>query len=49
MNHSRDCLIAGCAAAHRLTLVHRDEHLDIIPTGQLARLRLPSKTRGAEG
>jgi predicted nucleic acid-binding protein len=42
-----DCLIAGCAAAHQLTLVHRDEHLDIIPSGQLAMLRLPSKPRGA--
>lgn len=38
-----NALIAGCAAAHKLTLVHRDEHLDAIPLAQLAALRLPAK------
>lgn len=38
-----DTLIAGCAAAHDLILVHRDEHLDAIATARLATLRLPSK------
>ncbi len=42
-----DTLIAGCAAAHDLILVHRDEHLDTIPAAQVAKLRLPSKVRGA--
>lgn len=46
MTHSSDCLIAGCAAAHQLTLVHRDEHLDAIQDAELAMLRLPSKPRG---
>jgi len=36
-----DALIAGCAAAARLTLVHRDSHMDAIPVGELTMLRLP--------
>jgi predicted nucleic acid-binding protein len=42
-----DALIAGCAAARNLTLVHRDEHLDAIPSAHLATLRLPAKRRMA--
>ena len=40
-----DALIAGCATAAGLTLVHRDSHLDAIPTAVLAVLRLPDKLR----
>ena len=40
-----DALIAGCAMAAGLTLVHRDSHLDGIPTTLLAVLRLPDKLR----
>ena len=40
-----DALIAGCAVAAGLTLVHRDSHLDGIPTAVLAVLRLPDKLR----
>jgi predicted nucleic acid-binding protein len=42
-----DTLIAGCAAAHNLILVHRDEHLATIPSAKLPTLRLPSKFREA--
>lgn len=38
-----DVLIAGCAAARQLTLVHRDDHFALIPSDQLATLRLPAK------
>lgn len=38
-----DALIAGCAACHRLTLVHRDKHMDAIPSDQVAVLRLPDR------
>ena len=38
-----DALIAGCAASAGLTLVHRDAHMDAIPTSELKRLRLPDK------
>jgi len=38
-----DALIAGCAAAAGLTLVHRDSHMDAIPTGELTVLRLPDR------
>ncbi|MEI7911010.1 MAG: PIN domain-containing protein [Verrucomicrobiota bacterium] len=38
-----DALIAGCAAAAGLTLVHRDSHMDAIPAGELKMLRLPDK------
>jgi predicted nucleic acid-binding protein len=38
-----DALIAGCAAAHGLTLVHRDKHMDDIPAAQVVTLRLPDK------
>jgi predicted nucleic acid-binding protein len=38
-----DALIAGCAACHRFTLVHRDKHMDAIPSGQVAVLRLPDR------
>lgn len=38
-----DTLIAGCAACHRLTLVHRDKHMDAIPSDQVAMLRLPDR------
>ena len=41
-----DALIAGCAAAHRATLVHRDPHFDRIPVEHLATLRLPDKLAG---
>ena len=40
-----DSLIAGCARAHGLTLVHRDVHLDAVPIGILTSLRLPDKLR----
>lgn len=40
-----DALIAGCAMAAGLTLVHRDPHLDAIPAAVLAVLRLPDKLR----
>ena len=40
-----DALIAGCAMAAGLILVHRDSHLDAIPTAVLAVLRLPDKLR----
>jgi predicted nucleic acid-binding protein len=35
-----DALIAGCAAAHGATLVHRDPHFDAIPANVLAVMRL---------
>lgn len=38
-----DALIAGCAACHHLTLVHRDTHMDAIPSDQVAVLRLPDR------
>ena len=38
-----DALIAGCAAAAGLILVHRDTHMDGIPTSELKMLRLPDK------
>ena len=38
-----DALIAGCAAAAGLTLVHRDFHMDAIPASELKMLRLPDK------
>jgi len=41
-----DALIAGCAAAHGLVLVHRDRHMDGIPASELSMLRLPDKLRG---
>ncbi len=41
-----DALIAGCAAANGLILVHRDPHLGAIPTKELKTLRLPDKLRG---
>jgi predicted nucleic acid-binding protein len=40
---SVDALIAGCAAFHRLTMVHRDKHMDAIPSDHVAVLRLPDK------
>jgi predicted nucleic acid-binding protein len=36
-----DALIAGCAASHGATLIHRDPHFDGIPKKKLARERLP--------
>jgi len=41
-----DALIAGCAACHRLTLVHRDKHMDAIPADQVVMLRLPDRQSG---
>jgi predicted nucleic acid-binding protein len=41
-----DALIAGCAACHHLTLVHRDQHMDAIPSGHLPVLRLPNWQKG---
>ena len=38
-----DALIAATAAAHRLTLVHRDPHMAAINVAQLKQLRLPDK------
>jgi len=38
-----DAMIAGCAAAHDLTLVHRDRHMDAIPANQVTVLRLPDR------
>lgn len=38
-----DALIAGTAAAHRLTLVHRDPHMAAISVAWLEQLRLPDK------
>jgi len=38
-----DALIAGCAAAHGLVLVHRDRHMDGIPASEITPLRLPDK------
>ena len=38
-----DALIAGCAASAGLTLVHRDAHMDAIPSSELRMLRLPDK------
>ncbi len=38
-----DALIAGCAAARGLVLVHRDEHMDHLPADRPAALRLPGK------
>jgi predicted nucleic acid-binding protein len=43
-----DALIAGCATAHRLVLVHRDDHLDAIPSVHPPMLRLPPKPPEAE-
>ena len=36
-----DCLIAGCAKRHNVTLVHRDVHLAAIPLNMLAAIQLP--------
>lgn len=38
-----DALIAGCASARGLTLVHRDKHMDAIPGGEVRLLRLPDR------
>lgn len=38
-----DALIAATAAAHRLTLVHRDPHMAAINVAWLDQLRLPDK------
>ncbi len=38
-----DALIAATAAAHRLTLVHRDPHMAAISVAWLEQLRLPDK------
>jgi predicted nucleic acid-binding protein len=38
-----DALIAGTAAAHRLTLVHRDPRMAAISVTWLEQLRLPDK------
>ena len=38
-----DALIAATAAAHRLTLVHRDPHMAAISVSWLDQLRLPDK------
>jgi predicted nucleic acid-binding protein len=38
-----DTLIAGCARAANLTLVHRDPHFDSVPKKLLKTLRLPGK------
>jgi predicted nucleic acid-binding protein len=38
-----DALIAGCAAAAGLTLVHRDPHFNSIPARVLKQLRLADK------
>ena len=38
-----DALIAATAAAHRLTLVHRDPHMAAISVPSLKQLRLPDK------
>lgn len=38
-----DALIAGCAACHGLTLVHRDSHMDCVPPDQVAVIRLPDR------
>jgi predicted nucleic acid-binding protein len=38
-----DALIAATAAAHRLTLVHRDPHMAAISVAWLEHLRLPDK------
>lgn len=35
-------LIAGCAAAHHVTLVHRDAHMDAIPERLVKQVRWPS-------
>lgn len=40
-----DALIAGCAAANGLTLVHRDPHFDHVPRAELDAVRLPEKPR----
>lgn len=40
-----DSLIAGCAAAVGLVLVHRDAHMDLIPSVEIKTLRLPDKLR----
>jgi predicted nucleic acid-binding protein len=40
-----DTLIAGCAISRGLTLVHRDQHMDEIPSDRLTSLRLPDKLR----
>jgi len=36
-----DCLIAGCAKRHGVTLVHRDAHLATIPAHLLPSISLP--------
>jgi predicted nucleic acid-binding protein len=41
-----DALIPGCAACHRLTLVHRDKHMDAIPSGHVVVIRLPDRVGG---
>lgn len=38
-----DALIAGCAEANGLVLVHRDRHMDAIKSSELATIRLPDK------
>ena len=37
-----DALIAGCAKAHHLTLLHRDAHMAAIPQTALASMALPT-------
>ena len=36
-----DALIAGCASSNGLVLVHRDKHMDAIPSDLVTLLRLP--------
>jgi predicted nucleic acid-binding protein len=38
-----DACIAACAAHHGCPLVHRDPHLDALPTDAVRQLRLPDK------
>ena len=38
-----DALIAGCASANGMELVHRDSHMDRLSTGNLRIISLPKK------
>ncbi len=40
-----DACIAGCARRHQCILVHRDPHMDTLPSDHIRQLRLPDKSR----
>jgi len=37
-----DAIIAGCAVAHELILVYRDQHFEALPANRLRQIKLPA-------